>query len=262
MIDNLSIGKILKLLIKKLNWKVMAIIKEYIIKHKKLLSFIYKIRRTLFRYLFYFKYKFKVKQYLKASKIRKLQIGTGQNPLNGWLNTDYDTGLSKGSVFLDATNPLPFPPQTFDYIYFEHFIEHIEYYEGQNLLDECHRILKSEGKIRFSTPDLNFLIDLYKEKKTDIEKDYIKWLISTQTKFNVFSDTFLINTYFHEWGHKFIYDFKTLKALLTQTGFTNIKKVSVGESDDENLQNLESHGSIVGDVFNRLESLVIEATKK
>ena len=44
-------------------------------------------------------------------------------------------------------------------------IEHLKYSDGQNMLKESFRVLKPKGKIRISTPDLQFLIDLTKRKK-------------------------------------------------------------------------------------------------
>lgn len=203
----------------------------------------------------------KINTYLKLHAVRKLQIGTGQNSQPGWLNTDRDTGLSQGSVYLDAAKKIPFDSLTFDYVYFEHLIEHLDFIHGERLIQECYRVLKPGGKIRISTPDLNFLIELYVGTKTVLEKKYIKWLLKNHTDFNIFLDTFVINTYFRDWGHKFIYDYKTLKEVLNRQGFMNINKVPVGESSDKNLENLESHGLIVSEEFNRLESLVMEATK-
>jgi hypothetical protein len=47
-----------------------------------------------------------IKNYFKFHQIRKLQIGSGRNTLEGWLNTDLNP--TKEIVFLDATKKLPF----------------------------------------------------------------------------------------------------------------------------------------------------------
>ena len=54
-------------------------------------------------------------------------------------------------------------------------IEHISYPQGLFIMSECYRILKANGKIRISTPNLAFLIDLYKEDKSGLQQEYIKW---------------------------------------------------------------------------------------
>jgi predicted SAM-dependent methyltransferase len=236
-------------------------IKRFLKKHKRLLNLANTGRRIGYRYLFAIKRRQLVKKYFKCHQILKLQLGSGPYPISGWLNTDIDVALSKEVVFLDASKKFPFDDCKFSYVYCEHFIEHLEYDKGLRLVQECYRILKPGGKFRIATPDLNFLVELYHENKTELQKRYIAWAVKTYTDFGIYSDTFAINNFFRLWGHKFIYDFKTLKEMLERSGFMNITECRVGESDDENLQNLESHAREIGAEFNYLESLVIEATK-
>ena len=44
---------------------------------------------------------------------------------------------------------------------------------GSSMLRECFRVLKSNGTIRISTPDLRFLIELYNHP----QNDYIRYMI-------------------------------------------------------------------------------------
>lgn len=202
------------------------------------------------------------KLYLKTHNIKKLQIGCGKNILDGWLNTDLNP-TTYNVLSLDAKKKFPFANNTFDYIFFEHLLEHLEYHEGVKLIQECFRILKPKGKIRISTPDLKFLIKLYNQKKTKFQKEYIYWATN---KFlpviKIYRDVFVINNFFRSWNHKFIYDFELIKYTLRRSGFINIKKCKVVKSNNPNLQDLESHGRVIGNKFNELESLVVEATKK
>jgi predicted SAM-dependent methyltransferase len=198
--------------------------------------------------------------YLKYSQIRKLQIGSGVNILPGWLNTDLDP--AKGIMSMDSTKRFPFGDCTFDYIFTEHCIEHFEYRVGMQQVQECYRVLKPGGRLRISTPDLRFLIELYNENKTELQKRYIvvvidKFIRDTKS----YTDTFVINNAFQAWGHKFIYDYKTLKSLLNKCGFIDIERYEAGESYDENLRDVESHGRVIGDDLNILESMVVEAMK-
>jgi predicted SAM-dependent methyltransferase len=152
-------------------------------------------------------------------------------------------------------------------VYFEHFIEHLEYQDGVRLVQECYRVLKPRAKLRISTPDLRFLVELYITNKTELQKRYIVWAIvtlwniETRTDFKIYRDTFVINNFFRSWGHKFIYDYKTLKSVLESCGFINIMQCNLEESDDVNLQGIESHGHEIGNEFNKLESLIHEGTK-
>jgi predicted SAM-dependent methyltransferase len=164
--------------------------------------------------------------------------------------------------YLDARKKFPFTSNVFDYVFSEHVIEHLTYHEGINFLQESYRVLKPYGKVRVSTPDLHFLIELYGKKKTELQQRYIMW--ATQTFSNGIDsclDTFVINNFFRAWNHKFIYDHKTLKDLMERCGFVDVRRYNPGESQDENLRGIELHGRYISEEFNKLESMVLEGTK-
>lgn len=219
-----------------------------------------KMRRAFFRSLFAIRHRRMITNYLRSNQIRKLQIGCGRNLMKDWLNTDLNP--NRKIVFLDATKRFPFDDLTFDYVFCEHVIEHLKYLDGKNLIQECYRILKPGGKLRISTPDLQFLLELFSENKSDQQKRYINWAVNSfLPEIGIYSEVFVINNFFRAWGHKFIYDYKTLYDLLSKSGFFKIKRYSPKESDDINLQNIEFHGGHMGHEFNCLESLVLEAKK-
>jgi len=154
------------------------------------------------------------------------------------------------------------PDKSFSYIFREHTIEHFSFVQGQQILNECFRVLKKGGKVRFSTPNLKFLVDLYTEPMTDVQKKYIKWVAKEfATSVPYISDTFVINNFVRAWGHLFIYDFKSLRVALKLTGFSSIVECKSGQSSDKNFLGLDSHSKVIGEDFNLLETLVIEAKK-
>jgi len=188
-----------------------------------------------------------------------LHIGCGENTLAGWLNSDYYPTVSN-VIQLDATRKFPLDENTFDYIFSEHVIEHIKYVDGLRMLKECSRILRANGRIRISTPDLQFLIDLYSKQKTALQQDYIKWASDEFVKNGESSDTMVINNFVRDWGHVFVYDEKTLRRSLELSGFVDIIRYKISESDDENLRNLENETRMPAG-FLQLESLTLEARK-
>ena len=190
----------------------------------------------------------------------KLHLGCGRNILDGWINTDYNTAKFGGSEYLDVTKKFPYNNNSVDYIFSEHMIEHITYHEGKFMLEESFRVLKSGGKIRISTPDLKFLIKLYNEDKTELQKRYIEYSFK-EYKLDGNSDTFVINNFHRDWGHIFIYDEKTLKSLFELIGFFDLKCYGLMESDDEELRGVE-HIIRQPDGFIQLESFTVEGTKK
>jgi predicted SAM-dependent methyltransferase len=207
----------------------------------------------------------RIRRYLDSHEVRKLQIGSGPNLLPGWLNTDIRLGLKNrgGSyAFLDATKRFPFQDETFDYLFCEHLIEHMGYGKARGMLRECLRVLKPGGKIRISTPDLHFLIELYSPEKTELQKRYIARAVSKSLpEIGIKEDVFVINNFFRAWGHEFIYDYKVLKGTLESAGFVGVERQEVGASRDPNFSALESHGGVIGAEFNRLETLVVEGRK-
>jgi predicted SAM-dependent methyltransferase len=199
-------------------------------------------------------------RYFLESEARKLHIGCGHNLLHGWLSADLFP--CSDEVFrLDATKPFPFPDQTFDYVFSEHMIEHVSYSSGLIMLRECFRVLKSGGRIRISTPDLKFLIDLYCEVKSELQIGYIKWAINKYIPWATdCNEVFVINNFVRDWGHLFIYDEKTLRSSLTKAGFSAVTRHELNASEDEALRNLENEGRMPKG-FLKLESIILEARK-
>lgn len=201
-----------------------------------------------------------IRSYIKTHKTRKLNLGCWPYLMDSWLNTDLYG--NETVVPLDLTKKFPIKTSSFHYIFLEHTIEHFTLAQAKEILKECYRILKPGGIVRLSTPDLLFLIELYQQNKSPIQKKYINWSSKTfPNELNTISDTMVINNFVRAWGHQFIYDFKTIKKLLETIGFTNTKRFKPGKSDDLNLANLESHWKSITKDFNDLESLVVEAVK-
>lgn len=197
--------------------------------------------------------------------MNKLHLGAGRNILHSWLNTDnhlltqkHQDLLRRTTQHLDVTSKFNLESNSFDYIFSEHVIEHIPYHHGVNMLTESYRVLKDGGKIRISTPDLEFLIRMYIEKNNLIN-EYIDFSAKQYNLANN-TDTFIINNFVRDWGHEFIYDKKTLESLMSSIGFKDITYHNVGESDDVNLRGLENI-SRLPDGFLQLETITIEAIK-
>jgi predicted SAM-dependent methyltransferase len=203
-----------------------------------------------------------IKAYLAGNQTRKLQIGAGFHALEGWLNTDL---LPRGRqfVFMDATQPFPFPDDSFDYIFSEHIIEHVPYLAGRSLLQESFRVLRPGGCIRIATPDLQVLLGLNSPVHSESQSRYMKWVT---TNFLPGIETalpiFVINNAFRNWGHQFLYDRQTLADLLAQSGFADITACESGQSADPVLAGIDSHGSYIAEQeMNRFESMILEAKK-
>jgi predicted SAM-dependent methyltransferase len=207
-----------------------------------------------------------VRRYLSQTTERKLHIGCGENVLAGWLNTNL-CPVSADILHLDATQPFPFSDKEFDYIYTEHVIEHVPYAQALRMVGECFRVLKPNGRIRLSTPDLAFLIDLHGEEKSDLQIRYVQWAVDTFIRRArpyrgavEYTDAFVINNFFRDWGHEFIYDEKTLRALMESAGFSEVKRVGLNQSDHESFRNLANDRRMPAGHLH-LETLTLEGIK-
>jgi len=190
----------------------------------------------------------------------KLQLGAGDNVLQGWLNTDLRP--RRRVLAIDVTRTFPLPSGQFHYVLSEHMIEHLTFAEGRGMLSEIHRVLADGGKVRLSTPDFDFLMGLFRPQLRDEEQAFINWHVNTYSPGLPVHPLTVTNTMFRSWGHKHLYNEQTLSQLLRECGFGQITRFQTGESNDPELRDLEFHGRLVGqEVFNRIHTLVLEATK-
>jgi predicted SAM-dependent methyltransferase len=158
----------------------------------------------------------------------RLHLGCGNNVIAGWANVDADA--VDGVIAWDLRRPLPAPDASFDYVFSEHFIEHVTRDEALRLLRECVRVLRPGGVLRTSTPDLRKLVSEYLAGRLDEWRD-VAWLPQTPCR--------LLNEGMRSWGHQFVYDEPELRLLLAEAGFANVERVAWRESTHDALRSLE-----------------------
>ncbi|HEX6372717.1 MAG TPA: methyltransferase domain-containing protein [Longimicrobium sp.] len=208
-----------------------------------------------------------VERYLRTASPRGLQLGTGHNPLPGWLNTDVQV-FRRGHVeFLDATQPFPLPDAAFDYVYSEHQIEHIPLEAGEHMLAECFRVLRPGGVVRIATPDLERIAALASGALDDDQRHYVAY-ISALLGLRGPDATRVINSMFRAFGpdadtgHQFIYSCDFLAGRLRAAGFAEVRRCGLGESTHDALRGIERHTDVIGDErVVRYETLIVEGTR-
>jgi len=154
----------------------------------------------------------------------KLHLGSGRERLDGWINID-NQPLPGVDRVLDVTLGLPF--ENVDFIFAEHFIEHIAYVEAAVLVRECRRVLGDAGVLRLSTPNLDWVWASHYRLGLD-DTDQVR-------------GCFALNAAFRAWGHQFLYNERTLTATLQEAGFANVARCEYGQSAHAELRGLERH---------------------
>ncbi len=202
-----------------------------------------------------------IRAYVREHSVRKLQLGAGRTGLPGWLNTDVHP-VGRNVAYLDATQRFPLEDDVFHYVFSEHLIEHLTYGQGLSMLRECRRVLKPGGRLRIATPNLESIAGLLAAEGCDRRRRYIEWAIDEHIPgASAYRASFVVNNFFWDFKHLFVYDPATLSAALESVGFVQVTRLPPGESDDEELRRIESHGKRIGEEMNRFETMVFEAIK-
>jgi len=174
----------------------------------------------------------------------KLHIGCGERKLESFVNVDKE---GNPDLKIDVRNGLPFPDESVDYVFSEHFIEHLTRDEGVFFLKEVYRVLKPAGVCRIATPDLDRSVQEYCDdswrKAEWVERFDYEWIPN---------NCVMLNISFREWGHQYIYNEEDLRMVGNLSGFLLWRRQEVGQSSFSELRNLE----------HRAESLVMEYIKE
>jgi predicted SAM-dependent methyltransferase len=201
-----------------------------------------------------------IRAYLSGHAVRKLHIGCSDNRLDGWLNTEYEFRVPLSVVFLDASRRFPIPSNSFDFVFSEHMIEHVPLETAFTMLQECARVLKPGGRVRISTPPLEYLTKLLVQP-TQQDEDYLLFHRREYSADSpVFTPAVAVADYYRKWGHQFVYDEPTLHALMTKAGFVSIEKVALNESSAPELRNLEHEQRLPKGML-KLLTFTLEALK-
>ncbi len=181
----------------------------------------------------------------ESNGIKRIHVGCGpKNIFPDWWNVDIRSFKGVDTV-MDVTKEWPF--KDIEFVYGEHFLEHLPLDGAVNFLISSGNSLKRGGKIRLTTPNVEWVV----------RNQYPTGDNSYEAKID---GTFTINRAFHGWGHQFLYSQEFLQNLLEQLGYENIKFFDYGISDTPGLSYLERHGK-----FRKIDGIanliVVEATR-
>jgi predicted SAM-dependent methyltransferase len=201
----------------------------------------------------------------------KLNLGCGNQVVDGWINVDYFLGARlvkipafaffnrvfrvfdmewDKRIFLhDLTKPLPWKKGEVSAIYSSHTLEHLNKEDGSALLNEAYRVLSPGGILRIIVPDLKVVLDDFHEG--EFTADELMYRLGVRlSKPKGFSG---IVKKLAEYPHQCMYDNSSLVNLLEGIGF----KVSLKngfESAIKDIDKIEIEGRTV-------DAVIVEAIK-
>ncbi|NET42669.1 hypothetical protein [Okeania sp. SIO2B3] len=159
--------------------------------------------------------------------IKKVQVGCGpHNIMADWWNVDIRPFPGIDQV-MDVTKPWPF--NSLEYVYGEHFLEHLSLEGAIAFLNNVWKSLKPGGVIRLSTPSLEWVLSTH-------------FNLSETNPQKRIDSTFSMNRAFHGWGHQFIYSKDFLQSLLNNLGWEKVVFCEYGKSEHSSLIGIERHG--------------------
>lgn len=144
----------------------------------------------------------------------------------------------------DVTAGLPFDDAAA--LFAEHFLEHLPLDEAVAFLLEAHRVLGDGGRLRLSTPNLD-------------------WVLATQYAprapgGNSYAGALRLNRAFYGWSHRFLWNRPLLAEALDAVGFQDLRWCRHGESEWPTFRNLERHETYEDDA-ELPHVLIVEARK-
>ena len=199
--------------------------------------------------------------------LKNVNIGSGTHLIvKDYLHLDemYDRGFISqynnfkdiGIYKCDLMNEFP-PLRNIENIYTCHLLEHLSIDNGYSLIKNCFNSLNTGGTIRICVPDFEIWQNALKKKDKkffDFYRSQMSYSVSDVYK----NDFAFFTTVIYGHGHKMIYTYDFLASLLEEIGFTDIKRMTWGDSSLPNIDILEAK-----DNLSRIkESLIIEAKKK
>ncbi|MBZ0113156.1 MAG: hypothetical protein K8J08_11885 [Thermoanaerobaculia bacterium] len=153
----------------------------------------------------------------------RLHIGSGRVALEGWVNCDIQT-YSEVDVALDVTGGLPYGDVEF--IFAEHFLEHLEIESALRFLVDANTALRSGGWLRLTTPNLDWV-----------------WshVYSPSPGGPRMENALHANRSFYGWRHRFLWNREILEEALLAAGFEEVRWCEYGKSEIPELAGVECH---------------------
>ncbi|HEY1109974.1 MAG TPA: PqqD family peptide modification chaperone [Opitutaceae bacterium] len=192
----------------------------------------------------------------------KINLGSGRTPLPGWVNLDRRAADAR----VDFRWRFPLADACARQVYSSHVLEHLDYpADALHFLRECLRVLQPGAVLRLVVPDIGRMTTEYvaeergffthyaEIRSADTQRTPLEQLLSYAGARRTALQPFA--------GHRFGYDFETLKRLLTTAGFSNVTRCQFMGSEHPELR-VDAASQVAGlNYQGRSYSLFVEALR-
>jgi predicted SAM-dependent methyltransferase len=111
-----------------------------------------------------------------AQRDLRLNLGSGERPLRGFVNVDTLAEAPGVDVVADVTERLPFEDASAELIYAVHLLEHVATDRVPQVLTDWHRVLRSGGVLLIAVPDLDAIARVLIERSGWFTPPHNPWL--------------------------------------------------------------------------------------
>jgi len=144
----------------------------------------------------------------------KLHLGCGKRYIPGFIHVDL--GDFPHIDYQHSIDSLPMvQDNSVDLIYASHVLEYFDRQQAARVLVEWHRVLIPQGILRLAVPDFQTLVEVYRqtgELNNILGPLYGRFVIECGTDGQQII------------YHRTVYDFPSLKRLLEENGFANVRR--------------------------------------
>ena len=157
-------------------------------------------------------------------------VGCGGNVFPNFVNIDCHTTQSIFSFGLDQIfrwdlrNRLPFRENTFEGVFSEHCMEHLNPWDSYSLLFDIFRVLQPGGVVRIIVPDAEKYVEFYNRRRAGSDTTDMAEFNSWQSGAEALRG---LTCYL---GHYTLFDFELLRDMCLEVGFCDITRSSFGIS--------------------------------
>lgn len=158
----------------------------------------------------------------------RVQIGGGAHRIDGFLNIDL---VPPADLLWDIREGIPLADSVVDFVFSEHFLEHIDYPRSAKLYaSEAYRILRPSGHAVTGVPNAAHVLNGY-PNDPDVQGQMItRWYANRDCLNDINTYLDLINYVFRDQDdnpkynpHYWAYDYDKLVSLFSDAGFSTVE---------------------------------------